>query len=179
MKLVPYERRSLRWKKVVKHVFDKRERWWEITGDFPGWSRDWNLLRAHGALDEPEGYLVCGREQPPLEVVGRNHERWHGAAEVACDEARDAGRVYPTPEPGKACYVGERGVTVYVARGEHLATCFRPRRSVGVRLSMDESTRRADQRARAMVPAGWDLRRAQRDATRRADLVAAARGGDQ
>lgn len=175
MKLAPYPKQAMRWRKVVKHVFDKAERWWEpMSGDFQGWTRDWNSLRAEGALAEPDGHLVCRTSEAARAVMDRRHDDWLGAAERACVEALDTLRVYPTDDPHKVCYVGSWGVTVIVAAQKDLVTCYRA--AAGSRLSAAASARRADAKARRRMPSGWTLRRAQRDAARRADLAGRARG---
>lgn len=160
MKLRPYTDVPERRRKVLKHVFLSRgERWWTLLEGFVAWGRDWNALRASGAL-QPEGHRVAERVSSAAEVLDRNHEGWLGRAEQAVDQGRAARRVYPAGSPGRAAYVGDHGVVAIVA-GDHLVTCFRP----GLLRSRDdeaETLRRVDERVRR--------RAGVRRATRRASL---------
>ena len=172
MKLTPYPDEPLRWLKVVKHVFDKGERWWEIRGDFLSWSGDWNALRAADMLDPQVAYAHCGDEPQVLGMVTSRHDHWLDAAERACAQGQAAYRIYPTAKPGRSCYVGDAGVVVIVVQGSRLVTCFRPSRAVRSRMSAAEATQRADAWAVARVPEGWHVRTARRRFSNYADLQA-------
>lgn len=144
MKLYPYPKRTERWRKVVKHVFNIAERWWEVFGDLASWQRDWTTLRATGCFHQDEGHLVIRGDAE--RVADQNHDAWLAAAERAVDQALAAKRDYATESWDKRCYVGDDGVTVYASNRWHLITCFRPGR-VGSRISpaqrLDHATRRA------------------------------------
>ena len=167
MKLHPYPRRSERWRKVCKHVFDHAERWWEIYGDLPAWQRDWSTLRATGCFHLPEGHQAIAGHPAAESVADQHHDAWLAAAERAADQARAADEVYPNPEPDRVTYVGTGGVTVVVASGQHLVTCYRARWG-GELIPLEEWTRRAV--ALARQKSGLFERAAVRRAARRASL---------
>ena len=163
MRLTPLPDPAKRAAKVVKHWFDHRERWWEVDGDLPAWSADWHVVRGAGAV---HGHPVPPNT-PAAEVVAAAHDRWRGAAERACDQARERRTVYPTDRRDRVCYVGWPGVLVIVAQEAALVTAFR----------VVPPVRRTDPRAfdqaavhRAKVRAGLADRRAVRDGVRRASL---------
>ncbi len=144
MKLHPYPKRAERWRKVLKHVFNNAERWWEVFGDLMTWQRDWTILRATGCFHQDEGHLAIRGDAE--RVADQNHDGWLAAAERAIDQALAARRVYPTESWDKRCYVGDDGVTVYASNGWRLVTCFRPGQG-GSRISaaqrLDHAKRRA------------------------------------
>lgn len=171
MKLKPYKDRTYRREKVVRHVFNPGERWWEIYGSFKEWHADWSTLQREGCFASGEGWLVAGRSKLAAEVLDNHHGGWLSAAEGACDQARDAGRVYPA-ERRRSCYVGDGGVTVYASPTAELVTCFRPREATGSAMSISESTERADERAQRK--SGYFIRAAVRRTARRASLRSSA-----
>lgn len=159
MNLTPYPKPEMRRFKVCKHVFDHRERWWEVFGDLVSWNHDWHALRGGGAIPASDGTAGALDAVPPLAArVDAHHERWVEAASRACDQAIAAGRVLPADGERTRCYVGDDGVTVYVARGHFLRTCFRPARAVGARRTAAQAADRAFGRAKS---------RANRSAVRR------------
>ncbi|MFT4975235.1 MAG: hypothetical protein ACI8S6_001122 [Myxococcota bacterium] len=125
MRLVPYSQRARRLEKVVRHYYRPSERWWEVTAPtLPEWTAEWNTLRSAGALLQAEGWHLIEPETMEDALCREAHSRWLSAAERACDEARARQTVFPGQTPERICYVGEGGVTVYVAVGR-LVTCFR------------------------------------------------------
>ena len=165
MKLHPYPEVARRRRKVLKHVFDHRERWWEIFGDLSSWHEEYTVLRGLGCI--ADGWERAVGDASGEGVLDANHARWLGAAETACDEALAAQRVYPS-DAGRTCYIGQDGVTVYTSDTQHLATCFRPSQCVGSRRSANEVTQRADARGRRR--SGIAQRAAVRRASRRTSL---------
>jgi hypothetical protein len=149
MKLRPYPTLAERRRKALKHVFlFWREAWWALLGGMEAWTWDRRALDMSGALN-PEGHLLAPTKALVATVLDRNHAGWLQRAEEAVDEARAAGRVYDDPLPGRKVYVGDRGVTVVVARSD-LGTCFRPnalreegRDDEALRLAVDRACRRA------------------------------------
>ena len=146
MKLKPYTQISERWRKVCKHVFNSAERWWDIFGDFQIWHADWTALRVAGCLHQEDGHLQIANRADAREVADRNHDLWLAAAERAVDQAKQARHVYPTKRPDRACYIGDKGVTVYVSQDGSLVTCFRPWVG-GSRGTASQQTERAVERA--------------------------------
>ncbi len=126
MHLTPYPKAELRWLKVCKHVFDPTERWWEVYGGLDAWQSDWTTLRAAGCVHgPPDGHLRVATAPGLVELIERHHVHWFEAAKAACAEATAGGRVIATG-PDTRCFVGDLGVTVYVAGAHYLKTCFRP-----------------------------------------------------
>ena len=175
MSLVPYPDPERRWEKVCRHVFAPAERWWEIFGTLTSWHADWSTLRGQGCFNGPGAWVRAGADASVRDVAERNHAEWFTAANRACEEARESGPVYPTEDTNRVCFIGENGVTVYVARERFLATCFRPRGCVGLNQPASETTERATKRAAARVPTGWHGRAAVRRQHRRASLQAQGR----
>lgn len=161
MKLRPYADVRKRHYKVCKHVFNKDERWWEVSGDLLRWHRDWIVLNAAGAVRDPKTELQ-GRA---AEVADRNHESWLGAAEAACDQAIRSGRVWP--EGNRVSYIGDAGLRVIVAPGSALVTCFR---SGGGRSRVTDQER--VEQGVAKASRGWTSRAAVRRLKRHASLDA-------
>lgn len=156
MRLEPYPSLAQRRRKVLKHVFDFTERWWEVlhAGDLLAWHRRFETLRVAGCI--AEGWQRALENAEALAVLDEAHAQWLSAAERACDEALAAQRVFPEGE--RHCFVGEWGVTVFVAtdppapgddwQTSHLVTCYRPACCVGVGLDEVEATVRAEALAR-------------------------------
>lgn len=167
MKLHPYPTLEKRRHKVFKHVFDHRERWWEVFGDLNSWHEQYTVLRGLGCF--AEGWEKAVGDDSGEAALDTTHDAWFDAAEQACDEAVASRRVYPS-DKGRSCYVGDAGVTVYASTSRHLATCFRPSQCLGSRLSMTEVTERVD--AWAKRKTGFAQRAAVRRAERRASLSA-------
>ncbi len=124
MKLAPYPRVELRWRKVHKHVFNPGERWWELHGGLERWSLEWNELRVHGFFNGDEPWLLAAGSPPVREIVERWHELWLEAAGRAVDEAIARRQVEPQAG-GKRSYVGAKGVTVILAGRDRLVTCYK------------------------------------------------------
>jgi hypothetical protein len=159
MSLNPYRSVAQRRYKVWKHVFDQRERWWEVYGSLPAWSQDWNRLRAAGCDRSEAGGERAKVDPNVVDILDSNHEAWFSEAQRAFVYAQDKGQVFPTRKPSTYCYVGEAGVKVYaVPRDAALVTCFRPV-VVGSRISGAPSLALAYERERT---------RAERAAVRRA-----------
>lgn len=164
MKLRPYPKPAKRWLKVCKHVFNKKERWWEVHGDLETWAADWNQLRVAGCIDTstPDAHLEVARSERLLDLITRRHDQWLQAAEAACDHALASGRVLESG-PDTRCFVGHWGVTVYVAPGNALKTCFRPleplRRGASPASQSAQAYRRAVRKAerRASLASNDDL----------------------
>lgn len=167
MNLIPYPSIDTRDDHVFRHVFEPRERWWEVFGDLETWHRDWSTLRSLGCFGDARGWRLAAVAPGGRAVLDTNHTAWLGAAETACIQAEHGRRVFPT-ENGRTCYVGDGGVTVYVARRGHLVTCFRPAMCVGSRRTPPESTSLA--MARVVAGAPDSLRAAVRRLARRASL---------
>lgn len=164
MKLDSHPNPALRDAKVVKHWFDHRERWWEVDGGLQSWHHDWNVVRGAGILaGEPPA-----PGSPAAGVLTASYTRWHGAAEIACDSARERRTVYPTDDRERTCYVGWPGVLVIVARSSAFVTAFRvvPHTRRTEPGSFDEAAL-----AKARTRAGVIDRRGVRDAVRRASLL--------
>lgn len=148
MRLTPYPSRDLRWFKVCKHVFDHRERWWEVYGDLGAWQRDWTRFRSGGALPASDRTVPAIAADPALgEQADRHHIHWFEAAQSACTQADQDGWVLDTDRADTRCYIGNDGTTVYVVRGHHLRTCFRPARAVGARRTAEQARDAAHRRA--------------------------------
>lgn len=165
MRLTPFASLATRREKVFKHVFDHRERWWEIFGDLATWHEESSALRGLGCyLEGWERVLGDARGEA---IMDGAHEPWLRAAERACDEAMATGRVYPADE-GRLSYVGELGVTVIATMSHELVTCYRPSNCLGSRRSPREVVARADEKARRR--SGYFARAAVRRHHRRASL---------
>jgi len=180
MKLVPYASIAERRRKVLKHVFDHRQRWWEVIydGDLLAWHAPYTALRGVGCL--AEGWQRALDHPAALAIIDEHHEHWLTAATQACEQALAEGRVYPDGD--RLCFIGELGVTVYVAPlddgdgddpdGESsrtaLVTCFRPACATWSRLDADEATIAADRRARTR--SGYFARASVRRRARRTSL---------
>ena len=168
MSLQPYPNLAMRRYKVWKHVFEHRERWWEVYGSLPAWAEDWNRLRGLGCdrTDLGAGRAMGDPAAAPL--LTAHHDRWFDAACRAVDEALATGRVYSTDRTDVRCHVGHLGVTVYVARhGPSLVTCFRPLVLAARRRAEDPAALAGD-RARAKSERAG-VRRAARGASLRAE----------
>ena len=165
MNLTPYPKAELRWQKVCKHVFNHAERWWEVFGGLDAWQADWTTLRAAGCVHgPPDGHLRVADSPGLVDLVERHHLHWFEAAKLACDQATARGDVFVSG-PRTRCFVGDLGVTVYVAAPRYLKTCFRPAPLRG-------RGRPPEQRQRENV------RAAVRRARRRASLVSHAANAD-
>lgn len=169
MKLRPYDDQSKRWHKVCKHVFDTRERWWEILDGIEAWHRAWTVLRAAGCFGQPDGHLNCSKDAKTLETVSDHHDAWLAAAERAVDDAKEMGLVFPNQHPERAVYVGNAGVLVVLARGKHFVTCFRPG-GFGSGVPPARATQLGIDYAERRTPPGWARRAGVRRASRRASL---------
>lgn len=127
MKLRPLSDLAYRRRKVIKHVFDKAERWWKVYGDLLTWTRDWNVLRGAGVFgveDDAEAVdAILADNGSAAEVLDTHHDHWVDAAGRACDEADRARRVFPGHK-GRTVRIGDRGEFV-VTDGDQLVTCFR------------------------------------------------------
>ena len=128
MRLVSYPDRALRLEKVVRHYYDQRERWWEVVEtDLVQWSQEWNRLRAVGVGWQQASWTNIVVHSEEDVICDQSHTRWHAAAEQACEEAKQNRTVFPADKQ-RRCYVGDHGVTVYVAGPRtvpRLVTCFR------------------------------------------------------
>lgn len=148
MKLTPYSSEEARHHKVLKHVFlSLKERWWELLDGLVTWQADHTTLRAARCLDNHGDTLRSRLDDTTREVLERNHSGWLHAAEQACNEGRNAQRVYPGKSPDEAVYIGNAGVQVVVAKNRFLVTCYRPGNHSS-RVGDTERTRQADARAK-------------------------------
>ncbi|GDX83833.1 hypothetical protein LBMAG42_56440 [Deltaproteobacteria bacterium] len=169
MSLNPYPSIELRRYKVWKHVFDQRERWWEVYGSLRSWTESWNSLLAAGCDRSEQGGERAKVEPAAATLLAENHDAWFSEAVRAFAYAQTTNRVYPTRKASTLCYVGEAGVTVYaVTRVSALVTCYRPC-VLGARISSEPTLALAYERERT---------RAQRAAVRRAER-GASMGAEQ
>ncbi len=148
MKLIPYPDACTRRRKVVKHVFNQAERWWEVFSGLQVWNRDWNELRATGVVHAEDPLQATCDTVEAHPVCDRNHDLWLAASESACTEALRAARVIEQAE-GRHAYIGDQGLYVVVA-GNHLVTSYRigpPGSRVPDRARVSAAQKRARRRA--------------------------------
>lgn len=126
MKLTPYPDLKMRWEKVLKHVFQRGEAWWEVFGDKAAWHADRDTLRRLGILHTSNHRLSGDVTGAAREILDRNHAAWLAAAQRACEQALAKNRVVWDDKSRKATYVGDLAVLVVATRGGNLVTCFRP-----------------------------------------------------
>ncbi len=128
MRLTPYADVGLRTVKVLKHVFGRAERWWEVLDGRPAWEDDRDTLARAGCFSvlSEEAHLVAVSSGTAGEVLTRRHQDWLDAAGRAAEEARAAGgdRVIVQPD-GRQQLIGDGGVVVVVAAQSQLVTCWR------------------------------------------------------
>lgn len=172
MKLSPYNDLTKRRKKVLKHVFNLPERWWEVYGDLFSWNKDWNSLRGEGCFNGPDGHSAVAESNTAQTLLDQHHERWLAAAERACDEARARHTVYPDGKAHRVCYVGADGVFVVATDRAILVTCYRPGR--GHPMSGEERAARVAEKTAAKRLSTTNDRAAVRRGHQRASLNAAA-----
>lgn len=127
MKIQPYASRTMRWRKVLKHVFNPGEAWWQVFGQLAAWHEDWTKLRTVGVSNREGHHLLVAERPIAVEVLDRNHDAWLAAAERAVDEAILARRVQRDDARARYRYRGRLGVLVVTSRTNHLITCFRAR----------------------------------------------------
>jgi len=174
MKLNAYPKLDQRRHKVFKHVYDHRERWWEIFDDLPTWHEKYSVLRALGCYGDAAGWRLAEGNDTAEGILDHSHSAWLGSAEVACDQAVSSARVYPSGRD-RSAYVGDLGVVVHCAPGAHLVTCFRPRQCLGSALDEMEVTERADAYVRRRT--NFSLRAGVRRSVNRASLDVGADSG--